>query len=474
VTITAAGGSDERAEWTRAISTRTARLTGIKTMPGRIRALAAVTTIAVLGVLVVTVVAVGNARDGLRVIGHDAGPQVVATGDLYFALSDMDAQLAGALLIGGEPGLADARARALRVYDQRRSEANRALLQAAELAADDPTEQLTARSMLDALGRYERLAGQALQTDEQSRHAAGPPPPGVVGLYRQATDLMKLQVLPQAYNLTLDNGTKVRRTYEAKRSAVLAGRLWVGLAGLVLLAVLAGMQLYLTARFRRLVNPPLAVATAGVLVLVAVSVALLSGEAGKLRTAKEDGFDSVLTLSRARAISNSASADESRYLLDPGRADTYEQVYLDKSQAVLYVPAGNLDTYYARIGGDDFMGFLGTEAHHVTLPGQKEALDGVVAGYRQVQRNDQRIRQLVAAGDRRGAIALRLNGGARDLTRYDGSLVALRDLHRRAFDGAIRGGDGALNGWNALLPGAAVVLVLLILAGVRPRLSEYR
>src|SRR5581483_6218968 len=83
-----------------------ARLTRIRTRPGRIRALAAAATVAVLGVLIVTFVVVGDARDGLRIIGHDAGPQVVATGDLYYALSDMDAQLASSLLIGGEPTLA--------------------------------------------------------------------------------------------------------------------------------------------------------------------------------------------------------------------------------------------------------------------------------------------------------------------------------------------------------------------------------
>lgn len=470
MTLTAT--SDKRA--TDGSSPRYGRLVRLRTRPGRIRALAAAATLAVLGLLVVTFVVVGDARDGLRVIGHDAGPQVVATGDLYFALSDMDAQLAAALLIGGDQNLATGRAQALRMYDQRRSEADRALLQAAELAAGDPTEQVTARSMMDALGRYDRLAGQAVQTDQQSHHPAGPPPQGVLGIYQQATDLMKLQILPQAYNLTLDNGTKVRRTYEAKRSAVLSGRLWVGIAGLVLLVVLAGIQLYLTARFRRLVNPSLAVATAGVLVLVAVSLVMLSSEAGKLRTAKEDGFDSVLTLSRARAISNSASADESRYLLDPGRADTYEQVYLDKSQQVLYVPAGNLDTYYSRVGGRDFLGFLGTEAHHVTLPGQRAALDTVLRRYRQIQRDDQQIRRLVTGGNRVAAVVLRENAVARDISAYDRSLVALRSLHRRAFDTAIHDGDGALNGWNGLLPGSAVALVLLVVAGVRPRLLEYR
>ncbi|MEV0402134.1 hypothetical protein [Actinoallomurus sp. NPDC050550] len=451
----------------------------IRTIPGRIRALAAVAALAVLVVLLVTTLTVQNARDGLRVIGHDAGPQVVATGDLYFALSDMDAQLADALLIGGDRGLADRRAAALRMYDQRRSEANRTLLQGSRLAGADATEQRNAQEMLDALGRYERLAGQALLTDEQSNHAAGPPPTAVTALYRQATDLMKLDVLPKAYNLTLDNGTKVRRTYEAKRSAVLNGRIWVVLTGLLLIAVLVGMQWYFIRRFRRLVNPFLALATVGTLVLVVVSVALLSSEAGRLRTAKEDGFDSVLALSRARAISNSAHADEARYLLDPGRADTYEQVYLDKSQATVFLAAaGNLDTYYAqldqKIGGSDFLGFFGTEAHHVTLPGQQDALRKVLSRYQKVQTNDRSIRQLATNGDRRGALSLKLNTGTGDFGDYDTALVALKDLHGRAFDKAISAGDHGLRGWNIILPGAAVLLIILILAGVRPRLSEYR
>ncbi|GAA4628059.1 hypothetical protein GCM10023196_042860 [Actinoallomurus vinaceus] len=460
---------------------RRARVPGrlrIRTMPGRIRALAAVAALAVLVVVLVTTLTVQDARDGLRVIGHDAGPQVVATGDLYFALSDMDAQLADALLIGGDRGLADRRAAALRTYEQRRSEANRALLQGSRLAGTDATEQRTAQEMLDALGRYERLAGQALQTDEQSNHAAGPPPAAVTALYRQATDLMKLDVLPKAYNLTLDNGTKVRRTYEAKRSAVLNGRIWVVLTGLLLIVVLAGVQWYFIRRFRRLVNPFLALATVGTLVLVVVSVALLSSEAGRLRTAKEDGFDSVLALSRARAISNSAHADEARYLLDPGRADTYEQVYLDKSLAIMYVPAGNLDKYYTlvdeKIGGSDFLGFFGTEAHHVTLPGQQEALRKVLSGYQKVQANDRNIRQLATGGDRRGALSAKLNAGTGDFGDYDTALVSLKNLHGRAFDKAISAGDHGLRGWNIVLPGAAVLLIILILAGVRPRLSEYR
>jgi hypothetical protein len=457
-----------------------ARVVRIRTLPGRIRAIAFLSVLAVAAMFTVSWFAVQDARDGLRVIGHDAGPQVVATGDLYFALSDMDAQLAAVLLMGREQNLGAGRVKALQVYDQRRSEAHRALLQGSNLARNDPAEQQTARSVLDALGRYEQLAGQALQLDQQQGHAAGPPSADVGKLYREATDLMKLDVLPKAYNLTLDNGTTVRRTYESEHSAVLTGRAWVLLAGAVLLFVLIALQVYLALHFRRLVNPVLALATLATLLLVAVTVGVLTSQAAHLRKAKEDGFDSVLSLSRARAISNNANADETRYLLDPGLADTYEQVYLDKSQEILYVPAGNLSTYYKQLdqrvaAHTGFLGFLGAEAQHVTLPGQSPALDRSLQGYQGVQHDDARLRSLATSpGGRHAAIVLRMDTASRDFASYDQALVSLTAIHQKAFADAIQAGDDGLRGWSVGLPLAAVVLVVLILVGVRPRLSEFR
>src|SRR5215467_13155375 len=124
------------------------RRLGLQTTPGRIRALAAVAVLAIGGFYIVANIAVGNARDGLRVIGHDAGPQVLATGDLYFALGDMDSQVANILLSGREhnPGT---RQQALNRYGQDRATADRAAMQAAELSANNPiTRQPFARSWM--------------------------------------------------------------------------------------------------------------------------------------------------------------------------------------------------------------------------------------------------------------------------------------------------------------------------------------
>lgn len=465
------------------------RRLGLQTTPERIRALAAVAVLAIGGFYIVANIAVGNARDGLRVIGHDAGPQVLATGDLYFALGDMDSQVASILLTGREPS-SGAGQQELRRYSQDRATADRAALQAAELSAGDPADQAAVRSILDGLGQYERLVSRAMVLDEQAHHSAGPPPGNVIAVYRQATDLMTLDLLPPAYNLTLEGGATVRQAYAAKRSAVLEGRLWVGLAGLAVIVALVALQFFVVARFRRRLNPALAVATLGLIVLTVSAVRLLSDEAAHLQAAKTSGFDSILTMSRARAISDSLHADQSRFLLDPGRADTYSLAYLDKSQTVLYVASGNLreyDTalsasmtaYRANLRSVRFLGFYGDEAR--AHPGP--AVTTVLARYQQFQADDQRIRQLAKAGQDRQAIRLltgRTAGSAgSDFDQYDQAVVSLIGQHRATFDQTIRAGDrelgrSVLGNWAVLLPLAALGVAILVVAGVWARLAEYR
>jgi hypothetical protein len=440
-----------------------------------------VAALLVLAVLfAVTRAAVGDARTGLRVIGHGSGPQAASTADLYFALSDMDARVADVLLMGREQTLGIGREQALTRYRQDRARADSAALQADELVGADPADRRTVQAVLDGLGEYERLAEQAMLLDDQADHPAGPPPATVLAVYRQATDLMKTELLPKAYNLTLEAGTIVRHTYLDERSAVLAGEARVVTVGVLLIAILVALQVLVTVRFRRLVNVPLLLTTVGLVVLVAASGSLLATEAAQLEVAKVDGFDAVLTLSRARAIGNAATADESRYLLDPGRADISTQTYLDKSQALVYVPAGSIGQYDTAIvpavaaygkGTVGFLGFLGAEARGGT---RHDLLAASLGGYVQVQRDDQRMRTLAAGDQLQAAIAVRTGDSLRDFDRYDAALSSLIEVHQETFAGAVSTGDRALGGWDVMLPGAVLLAAVLIVAGMAPRLWEYR
>ncbi|MFC4587010.1 hypothetical protein [Sphaerisporangium corydalis] len=441
-------------------------------VPRRIRLISGVTVAALVLLFTVLATTSQSARTGLRIIGHGAGPQVVATAGLYFALSDMDGQIAQVLLLGKDHP--ERRQAALQLYDRRRGEAGRALFRASALAGDDPAQTRTTQAVLDGMGRYERLATRALQLDEQAGHQAGPPPERVLSIYRDATDLMREELLPQAYNLTLESGTNVRRVHDETRSSLAAGRAVVAVAGVLALGCLAGLQVFLARRFRRVIGPALVVATAIAAMYAFTGFGLPAREAETLLTAKRDGFDTVLSLARARAIGNGMRADQTRYLLDPQRADTYEHTYLDAAQSVLYVEAGNVREYHERMsaaaGPSGFPGFLGAALTERDGEGARAAF----LAYVRFQGADATLRALPAQ-DRHGeAVAVRLASLGEEFDGYDARVLALSERHRAVFERAIAQGEDALADLLFLLPAAMISIAVLVVAGILPRLNEYR
>ncbi|MGW0484646.1 hypothetical protein [Nonomuraea sp. NPDC003214] len=428
-------------------------------VPRRVRTLAGLSLLSLALLLAAILAGAASTGASLRTIGHDAGPQVLATTGLYRQMSEMDALVAETLLLGREYGpqqQAD-----LTAYDQRRLEISESLLKAYRLALDNPTEQRTVEALIEGLGRYERLAAEARLLDRQSGHTAGQPPAPVVAAYRRATDLMHRELLPKAYNLTLETGTIVRRAHDAEQSATALARTAVVLTGMLALACLVGLQTYLTRRFRRVFAPALVVATVlGAAGLVTGAV-LIERQGRALEEAKRGGFDAVLTLTRARAISRSMHGDQSRYLLDPGRKDTYEHTFLDKARAIAAVESTSLPDYQSRLG-PGFQGLLGgvTGADRTRL----------FTAYQRFQQADARMRGMS------GAAAIKFWDG--ELTQayegYDKVLEELVRRHESDFERAIDSGDGALETLWRLVPAGLAAGALLVLAGVWPRLREYR
>ncbi|MCA2220938.1 hypothetical protein [Nonomuraea aurantiaca] len=430
-----------------------------ESVSGRVRTLAGLSLLALALLLAAILGGAASTGAGLRTIGHDAGPQVLATTGLYRQMSEMDALVAETLLLGSEYGpqqQAD-----LTTYDQRRLEISESLLKAYRLALDNPAEQRTVESLIEGLGRYERLATQARLLDVQSKHTAGQPPDNVVQAYQKATDLMHRELLPQAYNLTLETGTIVRRAHVAERSTTSLARFAVIVTGLLALACLLGLQTYLTRRFRRVFAPALVVATVLTGAGLVTGTALLNRQGQALDEAKRGGFDAVLTLTRARAISKSMHGDQNRYLLDRFRRDTYEHAFLDKSQTIAAVESTSLPDYQSKLRAD-FQGLLGS------LTGQDR--ERLFAVYQKFQQADARMRTMTPEA------AIKYWDG--ELTQtyesYDKVLEELVRRHESDFERAIDSGDGALETLWRLIPAGLAAGALLILVGIWPRLREYR
>ncbi len=485
------------------------RLFRLRTVTGRIRAFTAVVLLVLTALFVIAGMAMWDARDALRTIGHEEGPTVVATSDLYLALSDMDAQAANVLLTGREDDwLCDPEQTAQGgpscernyprfYYDIRREDAQRAALQAARLAEDDPVRLRTVQSVLDGLHQYDQRVQATMERGRLTEHTFGILPEDAAREYRAATMLMTENLLPKAYNLTLDSAAVVDATYQDERSGVLSGRVGAVVVGLAAIAAMTGLHVCLTRPFQRLLSPFLAVAALGTVAVTVASASLLATEADYLRVTKEDGFDQVLLLSRTQAISKSLNADRTRFLLARSDfdADRYDQTYLEKSQTILYIPtANNLDTYDIELGewlkqyGNgthqvDFDGLYGKEAGTVAVSGQRQSLDILLSRYLRSQRNDHEVRQMARAGKHNEAARVHMDTGRNpDLSylpypgfrAHDEGLAARISRQQYVVDRTVKNAERALELWPWLLPASLVGIAALVVAGIWPRLSEFR
>lgn len=413
--------------------------------------------------------AANAARGALSVIGHESGPQVVATADLYFALSDVDTQVATVLLLGDTDPETVAAARD--EYTALRGDIAQSLLEAHRLAGEAGTQRETIESIMTYYGQYEQYAAEALLLAEQTEYQAGEAPDPILSAYREAAELMRGWILPQAYNLTLENGTIVRRSYDEAQGRISWGLAAVALTGAAALIALAALQIHLGRAFRRVFNPSLLVATLVTGLYLGTGLAVLSAEQDALTDAKEDGFDAALSLGRAKAISNSLHADEIRYLLDPSRAAVNEQTYFDKAQQLVYVEAGNIDQYLDGLasldhpdyfdGGDDVPGLLaggydgGQETH------------AAATSYLALIRADANMRESDAP------VAARLETLQAALAEYETDLAELSEAHQDVFADAVAEGEAAIADFAFLLPATFVSLAVFTFSGIAPRLREY-
>ena len=149
--------------------------------PARLRALAVAAGIATVALLVLVVLEVQRQGQNLRVIGDQTAPVVAAANDLYFALNDMDAQVANVLLVGSTrrawvspaprhwPSTSNAASRPTPTCEQAVGDGH-----------DPETQQAVAGRAGPASGRYEALAAQTILLDGQAaarrRASHGQPP----------------------------------------------------------------------------------------------------------------------------------------------------------------------------------------------------------------------------------------------------------------------------------------------------------
>lgn len=269
------------------------------TTPVRLRLFLGGTAVALVGLVVALGVAVATVHDGLRVVGQDAGPRVVAANELYGALAGMDAELANVLLVGDEPGPGFDRKAALDAYSANRDAVAKALQQAAE-----GTHSAVAREAVDDLvaevAAYANLAGQIMLTDRQADARSVSNVSPALPQLREATDLLHQRLLPAADRLVGEDAAAIEQAFTSSHGTGRGAAYAALILGVTAVGVLIGVQVFVFVRTHRILNPGMLVATILTAVLTVQAVGAVFAAAEQLRVAKRDAFDSVLAITARR------------------------------------------------------------------------------------------------------------------------------------------------------------------------------
>jgi hypothetical protein len=414
----------------------------------------------------ISISAIATARQGVQTLGKDTTPSIIAAEGVRATLADTNSDAADAFLQTEPKEIKEA----WDTYQKDILAANDHLLNAAQNITFGDVERKPVLMIMDRLQAYSTLIGQA-------RNKTGT---DAIKTLRQANDVMRNDILPAAAVLDKVNFDFNQEQYNKRHGTaqMLAAVLPVLVFGGMFIGLLIWLQLYLRLRFRRLFNVPMVAATVlamGVVGNVALTLVLHQSD---LKLIKEDCFDSVHALWKARAIAFDFNTDESLYLLAGNHTDFYSE-FTEKTRMLVDRPITPEMLEAAREGrAITFQGFLADELRNVTFPGEREAASETLFYFDKYLKIDAQIRVLERAGKHNEAIQLALGYKEGEsnwaYSKFDDALGRTLDINQKEFDAAVANGFSRVS-WMPYSTSVAVLLIVALLwLGLRPRLAEYR
>jgi hypothetical protein len=432
-------------------------------------------------VLFAVAVQLGVARNDstVRTVGRDATRGITVAQAIKLNLAELDEIVVRDLLDPpplGPGGFPDD-------YDAKRAELHDNLVLAASESSSGAAYRQPLVNIDYVLAHYHSLVNEAFAASE-----AGDPG-RAAQLYGRAHAVVSDTLLSEADFVDKANTYVLNNTYDRQTARSASTVRLIVVSWVVLLAFLLVTQLLVARKFRRTVNLALAAATVVAAATGVFALGRLDRSSSDLATAREQSFDSVHVLARARATVVSARQAQAQLLLDPGRASDAQAAFDAQTSRLFRVqPSEGTDgaggtqpadaASLAREGRvpDGAGGYLATVADaDRAIDGDRdreEAARRALVAFGDYLADDVQLRQLVATGDVAGATAR--YEGAEAFTELTDAIDDAQRLDQATFDRhAGAAADAAAHVDKVTLGAAAAVLVLVGL-GLYQRLREYR
>lgn len=406
---------------------RTGVRAALSRTPGKMRVAGVLAVVASLAVGLLGLRAGLAQSDALADADADT-TQLVGIQDVRNDLVVADATATNAFLVGGlEPS--EQRAR----YDEAIASAAHGL---AQLAGSNEADAELLGKATAGLTTYTGLVEQARANNRQGF------PVGAAYL-DQASSVLRTDVLPHLDDLVAANSDRVDASFDSVGSVP-----WLLALGILALAVLVVVQVWLARRTHRRLNAGLFWSTVLALAASVGGAVVLGSTAQRAGDVRHGPYDATVSVSRAYSLANDAKSMESFTLIKRGSGAAYEETFVaETDQARTLLSRDTVD------------------------PSLAPLLDDWVAAH-------QEIRKLDDGGDWDGAVALAVSSAPGDpndvfqtfSTAAGSSLEASAQETHTSLSGS--GGSAVLVGWLILVAG--LLAAVLSWRGISTRVEEYR
>lgn len=361
--------------------------------------------------------------------------QLVRIQAIHTNLARADADATNAFLVGGlEP-------------PEQHADYVDATTTASSLIADAARAQPADNEALAALNKavlaYTSLIEQARANNRQGL------PIGAQYL-RVASSGLRADALPILQKLVESNQSRV--TLEFDR--ITRGFIWLSVAGLLTMALFAGLLLWLARRTHRYLNMPVAIGGVAVLLTTLIGAITLSTVGGNVNDIRDKPYSATLALAQARIAAYDAKSNESLTLISRGSGKAFEDAWKASSQKVTTELAKVTELYFDRDA--------------TALPDKWQSYTGI---HTQIRQKDDRGQWDAAVDQAIGSEASSANSAFATFDTDSGKLLATTGEQTRAELGDT--GDLLPFGrWLCLLVGLAAAVC--VFWGFSQRLEEYR
>jgi hypothetical protein len=436
----------------------------------------------------VSINAIQSQRSVIKTIAKDSVPSVLLSLRIVDAMSDMDATVANALLDDQNKEMlvqdgTQIVSKAQKTFNVRRNDLAERLTLAAKNITFTGEDKAIQQIMLD-FGSYLAYVERA-----QAAHAKGDRAMAIAQ-YRLATTILDKNLIPKAYELRDINSRELEQQYRDTQGGIDVSILTVATLGLMMIGLLVSLQLFLTYRTRRTINPLLFIATMVALLFLLNSVLSLLVSGYKLQVLKKDSYNSLWALRSGRVLLYGANSDESRYLLDANGRQQHNQAFFDKVDKIFHKSNDKVDNIFHKpndpaflslaianlgkgIPSRDSSGYFATAVNNITSDQERTAVSKMMQSYQAYLTINQKIRNLVDSNKIPEALALSLGPSNDAFDKIRASMNDAIKVKQDTFDRASIKADEQLSNFETKAAIALTLIAVLVFFGLRPRLREY-